>query len=1023
MINITSYLTSTFSNYYQDQLYIQFRDRIAYALLICRYNINILFCLYMTTQPTISFNPPIGKKYGDPSFEVQATSNSPSPIGFYFNNTNVVRGIEYNPSQSLSNPATVIIVGAGYSGISASQAASGIYKAWSAERVIEIAKANPNLSFVNFPSTKTFGDPNFSIMTTSNSEGAISYESSNQRVVTISGSTVTIVRFGTAIITATQNATNNYNARSVSATITVNPSSIVDPTINFSVPLKTLGDSPFTLTPTSNSDGSFSYTSSNIYVATISGSTVTIVGVGTSTITANQSADIGYNAGTADALLIVRMNSIGIRIQNIDIGSLIYPYTSGTTQPIGIRFPGPYTNTNIITKQRISDTTKFWRYITSSSDGRKLAAITEPGYIPSLMQRTPGYIYTSTDYGATWVERTSPGSKSWFEITSSSDGTKLAATMAPDTETAPSYIWTSTDSGVNWTQRTSSGSKFWRSITSSSDGTKLAAFGLNIIINIEDGYRTWDYDISGGYIYTSSNSGVTWTEITSAGKRYWNDIASSSDGTKLVAIGSNRFFGIGYIYTSTDSGTTWVQQTSAGSKNWRCITSSSDGIKLAACVDGYIYTSIDSGATWVERTSAGFRNWEAITSSSDGTKIAAGVYYGGIYSSIDSGATWVEIQLADGLYLSRITSSSDGSKLAATSYYYSIYTLELSKPLVDIGTLIQPYTTGTTQTIGIRKPSYTNTNIITTERTSAGYLNWSCITSSSDGSKLAACAQNANIRTSTDSGATWVVRIVQFSRERQVITSSSDGSKLAFCVYLGYIFTSSDYGATWVQRISAGSREWLSITSSSDGSKLAACAMGGPTGEYIYTSSDSGDIWVQRISAGSRYWYSITSSSDGSKLAAVVFGGYIYTSSDSGATWVVRTSAGSRIWRHITSSSDGSKLAACAEGANIHTSTDYGATWVERTSSGSLNWWSITSSSDGSKLAACVLTGYIYTSIDSGVTWVEITSAGYRRWVSITSSSDGSKLAACVSDDGAYIYTLELSKGPADIGSFFQWIQ
>ncbi|MCA9301739.1 exo-alpha-sialidase, partial [Candidatus Saccharibacteria bacterium] len=100
-----------------------------------------------------------------------------------------------------------------------------------------------------------------------------------------------------------------------------------------------------------------------------------------------------------------------------------------------------------------------------------------------------------------------------------------------------------------WQQRTNAqnmvgDTENWYSITSSSDGTKLAAV------------------VSGGYIYTSTNSGVTWTEATSAGSRAWSSITSSSDGTKLAAtIGG---YDDDYIYTSTDSGATWTEQTSAG---------------------------------------------------------------------------------------------------------------------------------------------------------------------------------------------------------------------------------------------------------------------------------------------------------------------------------------------------------------------------------------------------------------------------------------------------------------------------
>ena len=71
------------------------------------------------------------------------------------------------------------------------------------------------------------------------------------------------------------------------------------PTIsNFSIPTKTFGESPFTITqPTSNSLGSFSYTSSNLSVATISGNTIIIVGSGSSTITATQEATSNYTSG------------------------------------------------------------------------------------------------------------------------------------------------------------------------------------------------------------------------------------------------------------------------------------------------------------------------------------------------------------------------------------------------------------------------------------------------------------------------------------------------------------------------------------------------------------------------------------------------------------------------------------------------------------------------------------------------------------------------------------------------------
>ena len=91
-----------------------------------------------------------------------------------------------------------------------------------------------------------------------------------------------------------------------------------------------------------------------------------------------------------------------------------------------------------------------------------------------------------------------------------------------------------------------------------------------------------------GYIYTSNNSGGTWTTNgNSSGSRIWTAVASSSDGTKLVACASN-----GYIWTSNDSGGTWTERTGSGSRNWRGVASSADGNKLVVAVfNNYIYTS------------------------------------------------------------------------------------------------------------------------------------------------------------------------------------------------------------------------------------------------------------------------------------------------------------------------------------------------------------------------------------------------------------------------------------------------
>ena len=76
---------------------------------------------------------------------------------------------------------------------------------------------------------------------------------------------------------------------------------------SFSIASKTFGDAAFAITaPSSNSPGSFSYSSSNTSVATVSGSNITIVGAGSTIITATQASTSNYNAsGSVTATLVV----------------------------------------------------------------------------------------------------------------------------------------------------------------------------------------------------------------------------------------------------------------------------------------------------------------------------------------------------------------------------------------------------------------------------------------------------------------------------------------------------------------------------------------------------------------------------------------------------------------------------------------------------------------------------------------------------------------------------------------------
>jgi len=88
---------------------------------------------------------------------------------------------------------------------------------------------------------------------------------------------------------------------------TANPAVLGD----FNMLSKTLYDDSFTISPPStDSTGAFTYISSDVNVATISGSTITIVGAGTTSITATQAADSIHLTNSISANLIVNAVSV-----------------------------------------------------------------------------------------------------------------------------------------------------------------------------------------------------------------------------------------------------------------------------------------------------------------------------------------------------------------------------------------------------------------------------------------------------------------------------------------------------------------------------------------------------------------------------------------------------------------------------------------------------------------------------------------------------------------------------------------
>lgn len=295
-----------------------------------------------------------------------------------------------------------------------------------------------------------------------------------------------------------------------------------------------------------------------------------------------------------------------------------------------------------------SATNNVWTGIAASTDGTKLAACY--GY-------DGGGVYTSTNTGLTWLKVAAPAViNSWLtgggliSIASSADGKKLVAggntPLGAYNSTNSGYIYTSANAGLNWTQ-TSAPWENWTSVALSSDGTKLVAAGHFGIWKSTDGGLT----------------GTFYSQQFHPGVGYWKTVALSTNGSLLVATD------IVQIYTSINAGIYPWNLTSAPINQWSAIASSADGTKLVACNDyniGRIYTSTNSGLTWTQTSAPSNSFWSAVTSSADGTKLAACSYSGNIYYSTNSGSTWTSNSFPT--YVKAMAVSSDGTKLFAVFY-------------------------------------------------------------------------------------------------------------------------------------------------------------------------------------------------------------------------------------------------------------------------------------------------------------------------------------------------------------------
>jgi hypothetical protein len=455
-------------------------------------------------------------------------------------------------------------------------------------------------------------------------------------------------------------------------------------------------------------------------------------------------------------------------------------------------------------------------------------------------------IWTSSNYGATWTERTGSGSRDWFSLSMSENGDKIVA--APNN----GFIYTSSDFGVTWTERQSPGSRTWRYTDCNGDGSRIIA--------------TANTDS----VYISNDSGASWSAVLIETGKTFYACSISYSGNKMAVYGSNT-----YVWTSSNSGSTWSQQL-----NTTPITNvaasicmnkntvlANDGIYMYSCLwANYIYR-YESNYNQIKLTAYNSR-FTGFCTNSTGQYMGA-VIPGIIYISNNYGISWTPIII--GGSWTAITVNSTGQ------YFYAVMTNGFIHKSSNYG--------------------------VSFEQSSTQANNFAFdVACSSDGSivYVATGVGNGSFTfRSTDFAVTFTA-LATLKFWRGVCCSTNGNTAAAIALGVGGGGTSLNntgvytyVSGTWTERTSSGGRAWTDVTCNSTCSIIYACA----NNDYIYRSTDTGSTWTTLTSAGIKQWVGVSCSSDGTVVYASAQNDFMYVSTNSGTNWSsTYTAGGTEYW-------------------------------------------------------------------------------------------------------------------------------
>jgi hypothetical protein len=407
----------------------------------------------------------------------------------------------------------------------------------------------------------------------------------------------------------------------------------------------------------------------------------------------------------------------------------------------------------------------------------------------------------------------------------------------------------------------------------------LAVSDTNLFVGSENG------------VFLSTNSGASWTAVTSGLPAYFNGQVIAVNGTSIFLVVGVPNDSVPGLFRSTNNGTSWTKLDFRYTNSITSFAFIGTNI-FAGSWNGGIFLSTDNGASWTTHNSGFPKDTNghvqlANVLVANGTNLFAGTgdhQDGGVFLSTDNGMSWAATGLTNSNVnnLAVVPDGTGGTNIVATTWRWADLGRDGHVFLsTDYGTSWAVIDSGLPNTWVMSLAAVSNgsggTNLFVGTGGEGVFLStdngkhWksaglsrtfvSAVAVSSNGAgvtKLFAGnlggwstpGSSGNVFLTTDNGINWTTTILNTSIQALALTPNETGSANLFAVASSVFLSSTNNGAIWTATgLPMANFTALAVSSTSRGTG-GIDIFAGAGWDGVYLSTDKGTSWSAALDSG-----------------------------------------------------------------------------------------------------------------------------------------------------------------------------